>query len=166
MLSRLVITFLPRSKRLFISWLQSPSAVILEPPKINSLIVSAVSPSVCREVMGPNAMILVLWMLSFNLTLIKQNILSKTYFRNKNLNRLTVYSYNMLTDKYYKNINKQKSQLNKVWRPEGRILTPCEESRAQYKEASFLFWARTQTSGKSWILCLITIVLLISFVSL
>ena len=59
MLSRLVITFLPRSKRLLISWLQSPSAVILEPPKINSATVSTVSPSICHEVMGPDAMILV-----------------------------------------------------------------------------------------------------------
>ena len=48
MLSRLVIAFLPRSKRLLISWLQSPSAVILEPPKINSLIVPIVSPSICH----------------------------------------------------------------------------------------------------------------------
>ena len=52
MLSRLVITFLPRSKHLLISWLQSPSAVILEPPKLKSDIVSTVSPSVCHEVMG------------------------------------------------------------------------------------------------------------------
>ena len=58
MLSRLVIAFLPRSKRLLISWLQSPSAVILEPPKINSVTVSIVSPSICHEVMGPDAMIL------------------------------------------------------------------------------------------------------------
>ena len=55
-LSRLVITFLSRSKRLLISWLQSPSAVILEPPKIKSV---TVSPSICHEVMGPDAMILV-----------------------------------------------------------------------------------------------------------
>ena len=59
MLSRLVIAFLPRSKRLLISWLQSPSAVILEPPKIKSVTVSIVSPSVCHEVMGLDAMILV-----------------------------------------------------------------------------------------------------------
>ena len=58
-LSRLVITFLPRSKCLLISWLQSPSAVILEPTKIKSVTVSIVSPSICREVMGPDAMILV-----------------------------------------------------------------------------------------------------------
>ena len=59
MLSRLVITFRPRSKHLLISWLQSPSAVILEPPKIKSDTVSTVSPSICHEVMGPDAMILV-----------------------------------------------------------------------------------------------------------
>ena len=53
MLSRLVIIFLPRSKRLLISWLQSPSAVILKPPKIKSNTVSTVSPSICHEVMGP-----------------------------------------------------------------------------------------------------------------
>ena len=60
MLSRLVITFLPRSKRLLISWLQSPSAVILEHKKIKSDSVSTVSPSISHEVMGPDAMILVL----------------------------------------------------------------------------------------------------------
>ena len=65
MLSRLVITFLPRSKCLLISWLQSTSAVILEPPKIKSDTVSTVSPSISHEVMGPDAMILVFWMLSF-----------------------------------------------------------------------------------------------------
>ena len=58
MLSRSVITFLPRSKRLLISWLQSPSAVILEPKKIKSVTVSIVSPSTCQEVMEPDAMIL------------------------------------------------------------------------------------------------------------
>ena len=59
MLSRLVIAFLPRSKCVLIAWLQSQSAVILEPPKINSLIVSIVSPSICHEVMGLDAMIFV-----------------------------------------------------------------------------------------------------------
>ena len=58
-LSRLVITFLPRSKRLLISWLQSLSTVILEPPKIKSDTVSTVSPSISHEVMGPDAVILV-----------------------------------------------------------------------------------------------------------
>ena len=59
MLSRLVIAFLPRSKHFLISWLQSPSAVILEPPQIKSLTVSMVSPSICREVIGLDAIILV-----------------------------------------------------------------------------------------------------------
>ena len=59
MLSRLVVTFLPRSKYLLISWLQSPSAVILEPPKIKSDTISTVSPYISHEVMGPDAMILV-----------------------------------------------------------------------------------------------------------
>ena len=64
-LSRLVIAFLPRSKGRLISWLQSPSAVILESKKIKSLTVSIVSSSICHEVMGPDAMILVFWMLNF-----------------------------------------------------------------------------------------------------
>ena len=68
MLSRLVITFLPRSKHLLISWLKSPSAVILEPRKIKSVIVSTVSPFICHEVMGPDVMILVFWMLNFKPT--------------------------------------------------------------------------------------------------
>ena len=59
MLSGLVITFLPSSKCLLVSWLQSPSAVILEPPKIKSDTVSTVSPSISYEVMGPDAMIFV-----------------------------------------------------------------------------------------------------------
>ena len=68
MLSRLVITFLPRSKHLLISWLQSPSAWILEPKKIKPATVSTVSPSICHEVMGLDATILVFWMLSFKPT--------------------------------------------------------------------------------------------------
>ena len=65
MLSRLVIAFLPRSKCLLISWLQSPPAVILDPKKIKFVTVSIVSPSSCHEVMGPVAMIFIFWMLSF-----------------------------------------------------------------------------------------------------
>ena len=57
LLSNMLSRFLPRNKRLLISWLQSPSAVILEPPKIKS---ATVSPSICHEVMGPNAMIFIL----------------------------------------------------------------------------------------------------------
>ena len=59
MLSRLVLAFLPRSKHLLISWLQSPFAVILEPSKIKSLTVSIVSPSICHEVMGPDVMVFI-----------------------------------------------------------------------------------------------------------
>ena len=79
MLSRLVIAFLPRGKCLLISWLQSPSAVILETKKIKSVTFSIVSSSICHEIMGLDDMILVLWMLSFKpifsfspLTLIKR----------------------------------------------------------------------------------------------
>ena len=54
-LSKFVLTFLPRSRHLLISWLQSPSAVFLEPKKINSVTLSFVSPSICHEVMGPDA---------------------------------------------------------------------------------------------------------------
>ena len=64
-LSRLVIAFLPRNKYLLISWLQSPSTVILEPKKIKAVTVSIVSPSICHEVMGPDAMIFIFGMLSF-----------------------------------------------------------------------------------------------------
>ena len=59
MLSRLLIAFLPRSKHLLISWLQSPSAVVLEPKKINTVTISIVSLSICHEVMGLDAMIFV-----------------------------------------------------------------------------------------------------------
>ena len=68
MLSRFVIAFLPRSKHLLFSWIQSPSAGILEPKKIKSLTVSIVSPSICHGVMGPNALILIFWILSFKPT--------------------------------------------------------------------------------------------------
>ena len=68
MLSRFVIAFLPRSKCLLLSWLQSPSAVILEPPKIKSVTVSTTFPSICHEVMKLDAMNLVFWILSFKPT--------------------------------------------------------------------------------------------------
>ena len=68
MLSRLVIVFLPRSTRLLISWPQSPYSMILEPKKINSVTVFIVSPFICHEVMAPDAMILVFWMLSLKPT--------------------------------------------------------------------------------------------------
>ena len=84
MLSRFVITFLLKSKRLLISWLQSPSAVILEPRKIKSDTVSTVYPSIFHEVMGSDAMILVLWMLSFKPTL---SLSSFYYYYQAVLNR-------------------------------------------------------------------------------
>ena len=65
MLSKFVIAFLPRNKCLLTSWLQSPSAVILEPTKIKSVTISIASPSICHEVMGVDVMIFVFWMLSF-----------------------------------------------------------------------------------------------------
>ena len=65
MLSRFVIAFLPRSKHLLISWLQSPSAMIFEPKKIKPVTISIVSPFVCHEVMELDAMIFIFWMLSF-----------------------------------------------------------------------------------------------------
>ena len=87
MLSRLLITFLPRSKHLLILWLQSPSTVILEPKKIKSDTVSTVSPSISHQVMGPDAMILVFWMLSlkptfplFSFTFIKRLFSSSSLF--------------------------------------------------------------------------------------
>ena len=80
MLSRLVITFLPKSKLLLMSWLQSPSAVILEHPKIKSLTVSNVSLSICHEVVWPDAMILVSWMLSFKPTFHSLSLSSRASF--------------------------------------------------------------------------------------
>ena len=93
MLSRLVITFLPRSKRLLISWLQSPSAVILEPPKIRSVTVSTVSQSICYEVMGLNAMILVFRTLSFKPTSsLSSFIFIKMLFSSSSLSAIRVVS--------------------------------------------------------------------------
>ena len=80
MLSKLVMTFLPRSKRLLISWLQSPSAVILEPKEIKPDTVSTVSPSISHEVMGLDAMIFVFWMLSFKPTFPLSSLLSSRGF--------------------------------------------------------------------------------------
>ena len=93
MLSRLVITFLPRSKCLLISWLQSPSALILEPPKIKSATVSIVSPSIFHEVVGPDAMILVFWMLSFKPTFSLSSLtFIKRLFSSSSLSAIRVMS--------------------------------------------------------------------------
>ena len=93
MLSRLVIAFFPSSKHLLISWLQSPSAVILEPPKIKSATVSIVSPSICHEVIGPNAMILVFWQLSFKPAFsLSSFIIIKRLFSSSSLSAIRVVS--------------------------------------------------------------------------
>ena len=90
MLSRLAITFLPRSKHLLISWLQSPSAVILEPPKIKSDTISTVSPSISHEVMGPDAMVLVSWMLSFLSQLFHSFTFIKRLFSSSSVSAISV----------------------------------------------------------------------------
>ena len=103
MLSRLVITFLPRSKRLLISWPLSPSAVILEPPKIKSHTVSTVSPSISHEVMAPDAMILAFWMLSFqpafslsSFTFIKRLFSSSSLSTNRKRSTPRLYTVTLL----------------------------------------------------------------------
>jgi len=103
MLSRLVITLLPRSKRLLISWLLSPAAVILEPIKKKSLSVSIDSPSICHEVIGLDAMILVYWMLSFTSTfsLTSFNFIKRT-FSSSSLSAIRVVSaYLHIWDYWY-----------------------------------------------------------------
>ena len=90
MLSGLVIAFLPRSKRLLISWLQSQSAVILEPPKIKS---TTVSPSIFHEVIGPDAMILVFWMLSFKPTFSLYFTFIKSLSSSSSLSAIRVVSF-------------------------------------------------------------------------
>ena len=93
MLSRLVITFLPRSKHLLISWLQSPSAVLLELKKMKSATVSSVSPSICHEVMGPDTMILVFWMLSVKPTFsFCSYTFFKRFFKSSSLSAIRVLS--------------------------------------------------------------------------
>ena len=91
-ISRLVITFLPRSKCLLISWLQSPSAVISEPHKIKSDIVSTVSPSISHEVKGTGAMILVFWMLSFKPAFSLSFTVIKRIFSSSSLSAIRVVS--------------------------------------------------------------------------
>ena len=92
MLSRFVIPYLPRSKCLLISWLQSPSAVILEPEK-KFVTVSIVSPSICHEAMGPNALILASWMLSFKPSFsLSSFTFTKRFFSSSSLSAVRVVS--------------------------------------------------------------------------
>ena len=94
MLFRLVIAFPPRSKHLLLSWLQSPSVVILEPKKIKFLTVSIVSPSVCYEVMRPNVMIFIFSMLSFKPAFtISSFTFIKRLFNSSWLSAIRVVSY-------------------------------------------------------------------------
>ena len=93
MLSRLVTAFLPKSKHLLISWLQSPSTVILEPKKIKSLTVSIVYPSIYHKMMGLGAMIFVFWMLSFKPTFsLSSFTFIKRLFRSSSLSAIRVVS--------------------------------------------------------------------------
>ena len=93
MLSKLVMQFLPRRKCLSISWLQSPSAVILKPKKVKSDTVSNISPPISHEVMGPDAMILVFWMLSFKPTFsLSSFTFIKRLFSSSSLSALRVMS--------------------------------------------------------------------------
>ena len=90
MLSRLVIAFLLGSKHILISWLQSPSAVILEPKKIKSVTVSIVCQSICHEVMGPDAMIFIFLMLSFKPTFPLSFTFMKRLFSSSSLSAIRV----------------------------------------------------------------------------
>ena len=93
MLSRLIITLLPMSKRLLISWLQSPSAVTLEPRKIKSATAFTVSPSIFHEVMGPDTMIFIFWMLSFKPTFSCSSFtFSKRLFSSSSLSAIRMVS--------------------------------------------------------------------------
>ena len=102
MLSRLIIIFLPRNKHLLISWLQSPSVVILEPKKLKPDTISIVSPSICHEVMGPDAMILVFWVLSFKPTFsLSSFTFIKRLFNSSSLSGIKVISSEYLRSWYF-----------------------------------------------------------------
>ena len=94
MLSRLVIAFLPRRKCLLISWLQSQTTVILEPPKIKCVTVSIVSTYICHEVMGLDAMILVFWILNFKPTFsLSSFTFIRRLFNSSSLSAIRVVSF-------------------------------------------------------------------------
>ena len=95
-LSRFVIAFLPRSKHLLISWLQSPSTVLLDPKKMKSVTVSIVSPSICHEVMEPDAMILVVWMFHFQPAF---SLSSFTFFK-RFLGSFSLYAIRVVSSAY------------------------------------------------------------------
>ena len=115
MLSSLVVTFLPRRKCLLISWLQSPSAVILEPLKIKYLTVSIVSPSICHEVLGLDAMILVFGMLSFKPTFSLSFTFIKRLFSSSSLSAIRVVSSAYLRLLYFSQQSWFQLVLHPVW---------------------------------------------------
>ena len=128
MLSRLVIAFLSRSKHLFISWLQSPSAVILKPKKIKSAIVSTVSPSICHEVMGPDAMIFVFLMLSFKIPK-KVAISLQANFKTCQGFGGWIFPIQLPCPR------KQMKKVDEFWRPVSWQQTEVKSSRADWTEA-------------------------------
>ena len=93
LLSKLVTAFLPRSKHLLISWLQAPSSVILEPKKIQSVTLSIVSPFICHEVMGSDALIFVFWMLSFKPAFSLSSYTFMRLFSSSSLSAIRVVSF-------------------------------------------------------------------------
>ena len=95
MLSMFVIAFLPKSKHLIMLWLRSPSGVILEPPKIKSLTVYTFPPSICHEVMGPDAMIFAFWMLSF-----KPTFSLSSHFHQETLQFLFLFSIRVVSSAF------------------------------------------------------------------
>ena len=139
MLSRLVITFLQRSKRLLISWLQSPSAVIWEPRKIKSDTVSAISPSTCHAVMGPDAMIFVFWMLSFKPPFsLSSFTFIKGFFSSSSLMQVMSFVYLWVSVASSVKWNEVKVVSNSLW-PHGLQLArpPCPSQLPEFTQTHF-----------------------------
>ena len=136
MLSRLAIAFLPRSKHLLISWLQSPSAVILEPPKIKSVTVSIVSPSIYHEVMGPDAMIFIFLVLNFKPAF----PLSSFTFIKRPLTSSSLSALRLVSSAYLRLL---------IFLP--AILTPaCASSSPAFQEEFFTVWMWKLVYKESW----------------
>ena len=145
MLSRLVLSFLPRSKRLLISWLQSPSAVILEPKKIKSDTVSSVSPSLCHEVMGPDAMIFVFWMWSFKPTFsLSSFIFIKRLFSSSSLSAIRVVSsayLRFLINAYFLSILRRILEIRTTEPLSRKIPRNYREQKLKQNEQCFSWWS-------------------------
>ena len=141
MLSRLIITFLPRNKCLLISWLQSPSAAILELQKIKSVTVSTVYPSICHEMMGPDAMILVFWMLSFKPTFSLSSYL--TYMQSTSWETLGWMKHKLESRLLGEiSITSDTQMIPLLWHTGKRTKEPLDESeRGEWKS-----WLKTQHS--------------------